>query len=109
MASERVAPMEGCTFRAALIVTLWVVLNTSLNLFNKWALTPPQVELSWSSSLIRMSVAGRWAGAGFGFPLFYSMCHMIASFLGASLIFPVRRQPRRCSSSTSRVAGRAFS
>ena len=81
--------MEGCGFRAALIVTLWVVLNTALNLFNKWALTPLQVELSWSSSLIRMSVAGRWAGAGFGFPLFYSMCHMIASFLGASLIFLV--------------------
>lgn len=82
--------MEGCTFKATLIATLWVVLNAALNLFNKWALTPLQVELSWSSSLIRMPVAGRWAGAGFGFPLFYSMCHMIASFLGASLIFLVR-------------------
>ena len=46
-----------------------------------------QVELSWGGSLIHESLHGPSNGAGFSFPLFYSMCHMAASFVGASLIF----------------------
>lgn len=82
--------------KGALLVVVWVLLNLVLNFFNKWALSPMVVELSWGGSLIHESLRGPSNGAGFSFPLFYSMCHMAASFVGASLIF-------LCQPSTNRV------
>ena len=70
--------------RGALLLLVWVLLNLLLNFFNKWALSPMVIELSWGGSLIHESLRGPSNGAGFSFPLFYSMCHMAASFVGAS-------------------------
>ena len=83
--------------RGALLLLVWVLLNLLLNFFSKWALSPMVIELSWGGSLIHESLRGPSNGAGFSFPLFYSMCHMAASFVGASLIF-------LCQPSTNRVS-----
>ena len=72
--------------RGALLLAGWVLLNLLLNFFNKWALSPMVVELSWGGSLIHESLRGPSNGAGFSFPLFYSMCHMAASFFGAGFL-----------------------
>ena len=92
-----VAAMLDLDARGALLLLVWVLLNLLLNFFNKWALSPMVIELSWGGSLIHESLRGPSNGAGFSFPLFYSMCHMAASFVGASLIF-------LCQPSTNRVS-----
>merc|ERR1711865_1167614 len=74
------ATMVTCTKEHGLIggvISLWMVLNFALNFFNKWAFT--KVEDS---------------GAGFSFPIFYTMWNTLASFLGANLLMllvPVNR------------------
>merc|ERR1712166_539926 len=57
--------------------SLWMFLNFALNFFNKWAFT--KVEDG---------------GAGFSFPIFYTMWNTLASFCGANLLMllgPVNR------------------
>ena len=54
---------------AGTVIFLWMVLNFALNFFNKWAFT--KVEDG---------------GAGFSFPIFYTMWNTLASFLGANLL-----------------------
>ena len=51
------------------VISLWMFLNFALNFFNKWAFT--KVEDG---------------GAGFSFPIFYTMWNTLASFLGANLL-----------------------
>ena len=62
---------------AGVVIFMWMFLNFALNFFNKWAFT--KVEDG---------------GAGFSFPIFYTMWNTLASFLGANLlmlIVPVNR------------------
>jgi drug/metabolite transporter (DMT)-like permease len=62
---------------AGFIIFMWMFLNFALNFFNKWAFT--KVEDG---------------GAGFSFPIFYTMWNTLASFLGANLLMllvPVNR------------------
>ena len=62
---------------AGTVIFFWMVLNFALNFFNKWAFT--KVEDG---------------GAGFSFPIFYTMWNTLASFLGANLLMllvPVNR------------------
>jgi len=72
--------MVTCTKDHALIggvISLWMFLNFALNFFNKWAFT--KVEDG---------------GAGFSFPIFYTMWNTLASFCGANLLMllvPVNR------------------
>jgi len=54
---------------AGTVIFFWMVLNFALNFFNKWAFT--KVEDG---------------GAGFSFPIFYTMWNTLASFLGANLL-----------------------
>merc|ERR1712166_1278916 len=74
------ATMVTCTKDHALIggvISLWMFLNFALNFFNKWAFT--EVEDG---------------GAGFSFPIFYTMWNTLASFCGANLLMllvPVNR------------------
>merc|ERR1712166_10844 len=77
------ATMVTCTKDHALIggvISLWMFLNFALNFFNKWAFT--KVEDG---------------GAGFSFPIFYTMWNTLASFCGANLLMllvPVNRTIR---------------
>ena len=97
---------DGEKLRGYLLVTVWVLLNLALNFLNKWALSPLQVELSWANSLIRTRLDGPlMGGAGFSFPLFYSMCHMLASFVGATLIFLVQPSTNKLSLKQVRTHG----
>jgi drug/metabolite transporter (DMT)-like permease len=72
--------MATCTKEHAIIggvISLWMFLNFALNFFNKWAFT--KVEDG---------------GAGFSFPIFYTMWNTLASFCGANLLMllvPVNR------------------
>jgi drug/metabolite transporter (DMT)-like permease len=62
---------------AGFVICMWMFLNFALNFFNKWAFT--KVEDG---------------GAGFSFPIFYTMWNTLASFLGANLLMllvPVNR------------------
>ena len=62
---------------AGTVIFFWMVLNFALNFFNKWAFT--KVEDG---------------GAGFSFPIFYTMWNTLASFCGANLLMllvPVNR------------------
>merc|ERR1712195_396073 len=74
------ATMVTCTKEHGLIggvISLWMFLNFALNIFNKWAFT--KVEDG---------------GAGFSFPIFYTMWNTLASFCGANLLMllvPVNR------------------
>merc|ERR1711865_879317 len=66
------ATMVTCTKEHGLIggvISLWMFLNFALNFFNKWAFT--KVEDG---------------GAGFSFPIFYTMWNTLASFCGANLL-----------------------
>ena len=54
---------------AGTVIFLWMVLNFALNFFNKWAFTSVED-----------------GGAGFGFPIFYTMWNTFASFFGANLL-----------------------
>merc|ERR1711981_357920 len=54
---------------AGTIISLWMFLNFALNFFNKWAFTKVEV-----------------GGAGFSFPIFYTMWNTLASFFGANLL-----------------------
>jgi len=59
------------------VISLWMFLNFALNFFNKWAFT--KIEDG---------------GAGFSFPIFYTMWNTLASFCGANLLMllvPVNR------------------
>merc|ERR1711957_1164800 len=63
--------MVTCTKEHGLIggvISLWMFLNFALNFFNKWAFT--KIEDG---------------GAGFSFPIFYTMWNTLASFCGANL------------------------
>ena len=51
------------------VISLWMFLNFALNFFNKWAFTSVED-----------------GGAGFGFPIFYTMWNTFASFFGANLL-----------------------
>ena len=54
-----------------LIILAWLCLNLGLNFYNKWAFTEP----------------GNGApGAGFVFPIFYTLWNMVASFIGCNLL-----------------------
>jgi drug/metabolite transporter (DMT)-like permease len=67
---------------SALIVTILIIylgLNIGLNYYNNWLLSPPPV------------------GLGFPSPLFYTMCHMIASLLGSSGLMWCRPELRTLS------------
>ena len=72
--------MAFCNKENALVgfvISLWMFLNFALNFFNKWAFT--KVEDG---------------GAGFSFPIFYTMWNTLASFFGANLLMllvPVNR------------------
>ena len=64
--------MAFCTKENAIVgfvISLWMFLNFALNFFNKWAFT--KVEDG---------------GAGFSFPIFYTMWNTFASFFGANLL-----------------------
>jgi len=64
--------MAFCNKENALVgfvISLWMFLNFALNFFNKWAFT--KVEDG---------------GAGFSFPIFYTMWNTFASFFGANLL-----------------------
>jgi len=72
--------MGSCNKEHALVgfvIFMWMFLNFALNFFNKWAFT--KVEDG---------------GAGFSFPIFYTMWNTLASFCGANLLMllvPVNR------------------
>jgi len=53
-------------------LTLYLMLKIGLNYYNNWLLSSPPV------------------GLGFPSPLFYTMCHMVASTAGASIIMGLR-------------------
>ena len=63
----------GSLRQQALALTLYSTLNLFLNFFNKWAL-------------------GK-SGAGFSFPVFYSMFHMLMSLVGSLVLMKVRPPP----------------
>lgn len=65
---------------AGTVIFLWMVLNFALNFFNKWAFTSVED-----------------GGAGFGFPIFYTMWNTFASFLGANLLMVVSASTRTLS------------
>lgn len=54
---------------AGFVIFMWMFLNFALNFFNKWAFTKITD-----------------GGAGFTFPIFYTMWNTFASFLGANLL-----------------------
>jgi hypothetical protein len=54
-----------------LVTVTWLALNLGLNFFNKWAFTPAD---------------DNFEGAGFTFPIFFTMWNMVASFLGANVL-----------------------
>lgn len=54
---------------AGFVIFMWMFLNFALNFFNKWAFTKAED-----------------GGAGFSFPIFYTMWNTFASFLGANLL-----------------------
>merc|ERR1719263_2288979 len=67
---------EVCTRKnawALMIIFLWMFLNFALNFFNKWAFT--KVEDG---------------GAGFSFPIFYTMWNTFASFVGSNLLMVIQ-------------------
>ena len=73
---------QCCTAEFLLVSTVLVVylsLNVGLNYYNNWLLSPPT------------------AGLGFPAPLFYTMCHMIASLLGSSALMACRPELRTLS------------
>jgi hypothetical protein len=55
----------------AFVTITWLALNLGLNFFNKWAFTPDDENFD---------------GAGFTFPIFFTMWNMVASFLGANVL-----------------------
>lgn len=57
---------------------LWLPLGLFLNFFNKWALSKDGVSQ-------------------FNFPIAYTICHMVASFIGTNLIFCIFPKQRRMS------------
>jgi len=74
---------EVCTRKnawAMFVIFMWMFLNFALNFFNKWAFT--KVEDG---------------GAGFSFPIFYTMWNTFASFLGANLLMVVSPSTRTLS------------
>jgi drug/metabolite transporter (DMT)-like permease len=71
-----------CTAEACFIVFVLLIylgLNIGLNYYNNWLLSPPPV------------------GLGFPSPLFYTMCHMVASLLGSSGLMYLRPELRTLS------------
>ena len=63
----------GTLQQQGLALSLYAVLNLFLNFFNKWALGS--------------------SGAGFSFPVFYSMFHMLMSLVGSLVLMKVRPPP----------------
>lgn len=63
----------GSLQQQGLALSLYAVLNLFLNFFNKWALGS--------------------SGAGFSFPVFYSMFHMLMSLVGSLVLMKVRPPP----------------
>jgi len=73
---------QCCTAEFLLVSVVLVVylsLNVGLNYYNNWLLSPPPT------------------GLGFPAPLFYTMCHMIASLLGSSALMACRPELRTLS------------
>merc|ERR1712086_507557 len=73
---------QCCTAEFLLVSVVLVVylsLNVRLNYYNNWLLSPPPT------------------GLGFPAPLFYTMCHMIASLLGSSALMACRPELRTLS------------
>jgi hypothetical protein len=62
-----------------LVLTVYLGLNVGLNYYNNWLLSPPPT------------------GLGFPAPLFYTMCHMVASLLGSSVLMACRPELRTLS------------
>lgn len=54
-----------------LIIVSWLCLNLGLNFYNKWAFTDPSTGAP---------------GAGFTYPIFYTLWNMTASFIGCNLL-----------------------
>ena len=67
---------------AGTVIFLWMVLNFALNFFNKWAFTPDDENFD---------------GAGFTFPIFFTMWNMGASFLGANVLMMLAQSTRTIS------------
>lgn len=65
------------------VAAIWTVLNVTFNFFNKWVLSP--------------------TGAGFGFPAFYTACHMVSSVVGALVIMRLRPELNTLSREQLRV------
>lgn len=61
------------------VLLVYLALNVGLNYYNNWLLSPPPM------------------GLGFPAPLFYTMCHMLASLLGSSTLMACRLELRTLS------------
>merc|ERR1712166_379052 len=84
---ERALTMPMCNFQCctaefllvSVVLVVYLSLNVGLNYYNNWLLSPPPT------------------GLGFPAPLFYTMCHMIASLLGSSALMACRPELRTLS------------
>jgi drug/metabolite transporter (DMT)-like permease len=63
----------------SLVLFVYLALNIGLNYYNNWLLSPPPT------------------GLGFPAPLFYTMCHMVASLLGSTALMACRPELRTLS------------
>jgi len=67
--ADTIAGCSKTSVVAGFVIFMWMFLNFALNFFNKWAFTKEED-----------------GGAGFSFPIFYTMWNTFASFLGANLL-----------------------
>jgi len=78
--------LKGNTLLIAQGISLlgFSVLNVALNFYNSWLLTVRYETVDGKEVTVEGPVAG--GGPNFNFPVFYTMWHMVASVLGASVI-----------------------
>jgi len=73
----------------------FAALNIGLNFYNAWLLKPSKQSVLVGDHLVTQTVEGPVGGQpDFTFPVFYTMWHMFASVLGASVIMLTVAKPK---------------